>query len=122
MAILKVSVFILCYFFARMALAGCEPFNRGSLKEFICWDEINKALISERCLKSDCDAKKFLIQNKARKAKEKPSAGPVIAASACKELQLPIVFLKDAKNNDVPFCLFNDSSVLDAAVVERLVL
>jgi hypothetical protein len=122
MAVFKMCAFILCYFFARVAFSACEPYDRAGQKEVICWDETNKAMISEKCLKSVCDARKFLLQYKANKAKMKPSLGGSVASTACLELQLPIIMLKDSKNVLVPFCLFNDSSVLDATVVERLVL
>lgn len=122
MAIFKMSVFILCYFFARAAFSACEPYQRANTKEYICWDEKTQALLSEKCLKSDCDAKKFLSQHKASKAKAKVVDGTSIGSAICEELQLPAVILRDSKNKDVPFCLFNDGSVLDAAVIERLVL
>lgn len=123
MGVLKVSVFILCYFFARIALsATCEPYSRATAQEKICYDENFKAMFSEKCLKADCDAKKFLTQYKAKKVQMTPSRGVAAASAACKELQLPSVMMKDSKNNEIPFCLFHDGSVLDAAVVERLVL
>ncbi len=120
MAIFKMSCFILCYFFARAAFSACEPYDRSGLKESICFDETNKAMLSERCLKTTCDAKKFLIQHKTRLAKTNPSEKSANAAFACEELQLPAITLKDSKNNEISFCLFNDSSVLDAAIVGQL--
>lgn len=123
MAIFKTTVFILFYFFARAAFSACEDYNRGTGKESICVDEKYQAMISEKCLKSECDAKKFLSQYKANKTKNKTTAAQVLDASlACRELQLSVVILKDSKNQEVPFCLFTDASVLDAAVVQRLVL
>lgn len=121
MAIFKMSCFILCYFFARAAFS-CETYDRGTTKESICFDEKTQSQFSEKCLKSDCDAKKFLSQHKASKSKTITPSGTLIGSAVCAELQLPVVILKDSKNKDVPFCLFNDGSVLDAATVERLVL
>jgi hypothetical protein len=62
MVIFKMSCFILCYFFARVAFSACENYDRATTKESICFDEKSQALLSEKCLKSDCDAKKFLSQ------------------------------------------------------------
>lgn len=123
MAIFKTTVFILFYFFARAAFSTCEDYNRGTGKESICVDNKSQAMISEKCLKSECDARKFLSQYKARKSKNKTTAPQAPnALAACNELQLSVVILRDPKNQEVPFCLFTDGSVLEAAVVQRLVL
>lgn len=119
MAVFKISVFILCYFCCRIAMSACEPYSRSASNVSICWDENNKALISERCIKHDCDAKKFLVQHKAAKAKLKDSISP---EKACSELQIPAISMIGPKGKTQIFCLFNDGSILDAAVVERLVL
>lgn len=119
MAVFKISFFILCYFCCRIALSACEPYSRTGSNANICWDEKNHAYISERCLSRDCDAKKFLSQYKASKVKVRDN---IASAKACEELQIPAITMSDTKGKSQIFCLFNDGSILDAAVVERLVL
>lgn len=116
MGVLKISVFILGYFFARIAFSACENYNHASSSVSICQDEKSKALISESCLKRDCDARKFLNQHK--KAKMRDSVNPV---KACEELRLPAVVMQDSQGKSTHFCLFNDGSSLEASMVEKLV-
>lgn len=118
MSVFKISVFILSYFFARIAFSACEPYSRSGSNLTICFDEASKVLISERCLKTNCDAKKFLSQHKSHKTQVSDSIDPV---KTCSELQLPSVTMTDPKGKSLPFCLFNDGSVLEASVVEKLV-
>lgn len=119
MWIYKISFFCLCYFFARVAISACEPHTNAQSSHSLCWDDKTHAWISEKCLKKDCDASKFLEQYKAHKAADKPSVSPL---KACAELQVPVLQLKNSKGVTAPFCLFNDGSVLDATVIEKLIL
>lgn len=119
MWIYKISFICLCYFFARVAISACEPHTNAQSTHSLCWDEKSHAWISEKCLKKECDASKFLEQYNAHKAAAKAPKAP---EKACAELQVPMISLKNTKGITAPFCLFHDGSVLDATVVEKLVL
>lgn len=120
MWIYKISFICLCYFLSRVAMAGCEIHSNAQSSHSLCWDDKTHAWISEKCLKRECDASKFLEQHKAHKASA--SKASIAPDKACAELQAPLLTLKNAKGITAPFCLFSDGSVLDAAVVEKLVL
>lgn len=119
MGVLKVSVFILCYFFARIAMSACETHTLSGTEYVLCNEDQTDVLISEKCQKRDCDAKKFLTQHKATKSKlnSKVSTAPL---RGCTELQIPSIVLTNPKGLTAPFCLFNDGSVLEASTVEKL--
>lgn len=118
MSVLKISVFILSYFFARIAFSACETYTRSGSNLTLCFDETNKVLISERCMKTNCDAKKFLSQHKQNKTQVREN---VDGTKTCSELQLSSVMMTDPKGKSQPFCLFTDGSVLEASVVDKLI-
>jgi len=119
MGVLKVSVFILCYFFARIAMSACETYTLSGTEYVLCNEEQTDVLISEKCQKRDCDAKKFLTQHKASKSKLNSKVSTV-PFQGCQELQIPSLVLTSPKGQTTPFCLFQDGSLLEASTVEKL--
>ena len=117
MTALKLCSFIILYFFARVALAGnCVSLTSNTGTHKVCWYDKNKAWISESCSMGTCEALKFLKNPPKVIVKIVPGVNPSVLG--CVALKLPIINLKDARNNEQSYCKFKDSSIIDSSAVE----
>ena len=123
MTVQKICGLIIFYFISRAAFASnCEDFQGYKLKEKLCFNDSVKGWMSAKCLneKTKCDATEFFVEKK--KLPEPISVnGQNPAALYCHHLKLDIVILKDSHNNEQSFCVFKDSTMVDANAVERFV-
>lgn len=121
MSAFKLSSLILFCFFSRVALSACETYQGPASKYQLCWDNTYKAWLSEKCLKENCAAKKFL-ENGASNLKVKNEGGTNPSAVKCHTLKLEVIVLKDEQNNEQSFCKFSDGSMLDSNATGKVEL
>ena len=120
MTVFKVCALIIFYFISRVALAApCETFQGYELRQKFCWSNEVKGWLPETCMNQKCEAASFFLSKKTLTKIPTPLGGQNRAALICHEMKLPVVILKDARNNEQSFCLFNDKSLVDSAAIER---
>lgn len=120
MTFFKICALIICYFVSRAAFsANCETYTGFSQKEKVCWEDSIKGWISESCLKKECKASLFFKKPQARPKLPINSGGKNPDAMVCHQLKLPVVILKDAKNYEQSFCIFDDKSVVSSDAIGR---
>ena len=120
MTVFKVCALIIFYFISRVAFAApCETFQGYELREKFCWNNEVKGWLPESCKDQKCEARAFFLSKKTLSKQPTPVDGQNRAALICHDLKLPVVILKDSRNNEQSFCLFKDKSLVDSVAIER---
>lgn len=119
MTMFKISALILFYFFTRVALsATCMDYTSSEGTSKLCWNEEYSGWFSENCLK-DCDAVKFLKTKHDKKKAPASVGGQNPSAMACHVLKLPVIILRDYRENEQSFCQFPDKSLASSNAIEK---
>jgi hypothetical protein len=106
MSVSKVCTLIIFYFLSRVALAGPGETFTGHA-------------VTERCATKPYDALAFLEEPAPKVTPPAPVGGQNPATLFCHELKLPVVILKDARENEQSFCTFKDGPLADPNALER---
>jgi len=122
MNLFKLTVLITFYFITRAALASsCEELKSLTKTYNVCWSDTYKGWISDSCEKNkSCGALKF-FESPAAVTKMIPQGGQNPNALVCHALKLPVIILRDKRNNEQSFCEFPDKTVADANSIAKSV-
>ena len=85
----------------------------------MCWNDSLRGWFSEACFKGTCEATNF-FKKKIENFKAPASVnGQNPSALVCHTLKLPVIILRDQRDNEQSFCQFSDNSMASANAIER---
>ena len=89
----------------------------NSQTEKVCLEDSVKGWVSASCLSQKFEAKAFFKTEQSRPRTPSSVGGQNPDTMVCHALKLPVIILKDAKNNEQSFCVFKDKSIVSAEAV-----
>lgn len=129
-AILFLSIFLNTAMAQDKAVENSRQFwSNGSTHYLFSYNADSRILISDTCLdesqsldKSKCEAAKALKNKNLKVDAVHFRGGKNPGAVACTEaLKKKIIILKDSKNNENSFCVFEDESMISAINLQNII-